>query len=136
MLFYISLVSCVQLNKLGNFFSFPFLPLLFLSLPSFFSSSKSFESISCPTNAVYPLGYETSALSSHWLLELFLHTLSLRLIFFFLSFFKDTVEKLNCWQTRYENVRLFIMCPQEWAGAVSSFPAFTDEACGCSLLLI
>lgn len=67
----------------GLFSLFP----LLLPLPSiFFSSSKRFESISCPTNAVYPLGCETSALSSQWLLELFLHTRSLRLFFFFFKF--------------------------------------------------
>lgn len=81
--FYISPFSCIQLNQLREFFFFPFPPSFSSPFHLFSPSSKRFESISCPTNAVYPLGCETSALSSHWLLELFLHTHSLRLFFFF-----------------------------------------------------
>lgn len=54
----------------------------------FFFPIKRLESISCPTNAVYPLGCETSAVRSPWLLELFLLAGSLRL------YKEDFIKKL------------------------------------------
>lgn len=75
-LFFFFLPKCV----------FPFLP------SSFFPPSKGFESISCPTNAVYPLGCETSAVCSPRLLELFLAR-RLTLAFFFASLGKKRKKK-------------------------------------------
>lgn len=101
---------------------FLYLNVSFLFLPSF-SPSKSFESISCPTNAVYPLGCETSAASSHWLLKLSLLCRSLSLW----HFFKDFIKKLVAVQARGGNGRLLIICLQEWGCVAYSFPAFADE---------
>lgn len=93
-------------------------------LPKYFFSSpppsKSSETISCPTNAVYPLGCETSAVCSHWLLELFLLAHS--------GFFTEgLIKKLVAVQTRCENGRLLIMCLKDRAGVAYLFPAFTDD---------
>lgn len=89
-----------------------------------FSSSKGFESISCPTNAVYPLGCETSAVCSPQLLELFL---AHRLTLFFLPLKKDALLPLSTGCDKRD-------CSQRiWYHLL---PAFEGQGCGDILLFI